>query len=141
MHIENQCCTKEQAQQLYELGVFGDTLFYHTNSDWGILPRMSVDFKNGHVLNAFLGTELGHILSSVRYKAYGYSLIFTSSYNEDEDANLFGMWSCGCRNPVDFSNPDIKADTEAQAKADLLIFLVKNKIVTAEHCNNALKHK
>jgi len=140
MHIESQCCAKDQAQTLYELGVLGESLFYHTS--WGILPRSSVDFKNGHVLNAFLAGELGQILSAVRYKAYGFPLIFTSSYNDDDNsADMFGVWSCGCRNPVDFSNPDVKSNTEAQARAELLIFLLKNKIVTAEHCNNALKQK
>jgi hypothetical protein len=139
MHIESQCCTKDQAQTLYELGVFGETLFYHTS--WGILPKSSVDFKNGHVLNALLAGELGQILSAVRYKAYGFPLIFTSSYNDDGSADMFGVWSCGCRNPVDFSNPDVKSETEAQARAELLIFLLRNKIVTAEHCNNALKQK
>lgn len=141
MHIKSQCCTKDQAQTLYELGVCGETLFYHTIS-LDILPRSSIDFKNGHVLNAFLSGELGQILSAVRYKAYGFPLIFTSSYNDDDDsADMFGAWSCGCRNPVDFSNPDVKSDTEAQARAELLIFLLRNKIVTAEHCNNALKQK
>lgn len=136
MRIETQCCTREQSQKLYELGVYGETYFYHTSM--GILPISSIDFKNGHVLNAFTSAELGQILSFVRYKSYGYALIFTSSFNDDSDIMDGGAWSCGCRNPVDFSNPDIKTPAEAQARAEMIVFLLENKIITAEQCIAAL---
>ena len=39
MHIDKQCCSIKYAERLKELGVLQDSLFYHTHSDFGILPK------------------------------------------------------------------------------------------------------
>lgn len=58
MKLQDQCCSMEQADRLKELGVAMESLFYHTDSDWGVMPRKSIDFS-GNPSSAFTVAELG----------------------------------------------------------------------------------
>ena len=57
MNIEKQCCNINYAERLKELGIIQKSLFYHTHSQFGILPKQSIDF-NGRPTSAFTCAEL-----------------------------------------------------------------------------------
>ena len=125
MNLEKQVCTKEQSQKLYNLGIRGESLFYHTQSDWGIMPKKSIDFKNGYVLNAFTTAELGEMLPE---------------YYESHSGPMYENWYCG---PVECGDGDFFAmeATEAQAKATMLINLLETENAIeggVEACNKRL---
>jgi hypothetical protein len=42
------------------------------------------------------------------------------------------------QNPVDFKYPDIKQNTEANARAEMLIFLIENKHFSVDKVNEII---
>lgn len=134
------CCSLQQSKRLRELGVDAPSMFTHYKTfrnEWSIAYSTGL----GHeYYPAYTSGELGEILSAVRYKSAGFPMMFTSYCNSsDAVANMLGKWSCMFRNPVDFTNPDIKADTESQARAAMLIHLLENNLITPSQVNNQLK--
>lgn len=57
MYIEKQVCNEDYSERLYELGVEQKSLYYHTHSKFGILPKQSIDFT-GRPMSAFTCAEL-----------------------------------------------------------------------------------
>ena len=58
------------------------------------------------------------ILAGGKYKSYGFPIVFLD-YNY-----TFGWWSVSFRNPANFSNPEIKAQTPTLAVHEMLDFLL-----------------
>lgn len=58
------------------------------------------------------------VLQSIKYESYGFP-VFTLTF----DYSITKTWSAGFRNPANFENPTIKADTPLQACQELLAFL------------------
>jgi hypothetical protein len=122
MNLEDQVCSLELAKRLKELGVPQESLFYwHITTD-GIMLNDSLSFftcfkkyietrdryvtSGGEVFSAFTVAELGEEL----FKNYG-SFI----------SNVHGVET------ID-RNCEIKADTEANARAKMKIYLIENKL-------------
>ena len=149
--LEKQCCTIEQAEKLYELGVEQNSTFYYCPNPNGeqlnpisnLLGNFIVDgntfvFSGENIrfnavegnyentYSAFNSTELGEILSWFDFDAFGFSVFMTFCHEKD---SVYGKnrWDCAFRNASKFSNPDIHKPTEAQARAEMLIFLLENK--------------
>lgn len=154
MKIENQVCTLEQAKKLKALGIKQvGSLFYASTMDghrivfkdeeknYVLFGRGSCEVTEKSIIaTAFTVAELGEILGNVKYKSFGFPMMFTShSMNYDGASELMGKWSCSFRNPKNFSNPDIGCESEAQARAAMLIYLLENKIISAEEVNKKLK--
>ncbi len=57
MYIENQVCSENYAERLKKLGVRQKSLYYHTHSKFGVLPKQSIDFT-GNPTSAFTCAEL-----------------------------------------------------------------------------------
>ena len=61
------------------------------------------------------------LLATIKYKSYGFPM-FTLFYN-----TAFKNWDCCFRNPANFSNPEIKAETPLEACNKMIEFLIKIK--------------
>jgi len=147
MKLENQVCMVGQGERLKELGVIQESLFYYTHSDWGIMPKSSIDFS-GNPTSLYSVAELGVMLpkhddcvgvyytiqdvgvlvedKSQGYDVEGFSIV--DAYPEtDKDKNettlppCKGVWH-----------------TEAQARAAMLIYLLENNIITSAEVNTRL---
>lgn len=146
MKLQDQVCTLEQAKRLKELGVKQEGLFSYVHEGEHYCGGEKVEAGQSELIGgcsqcldfpykfdgvAFTVAELGEMLSQVRYKAWGFPMMFTSyCHSDDFVADTIGKWNCSFRNPRDFKNPEIKASTEAEARAAMLIYLIENKLLT-----------
>lgn len=123
MNITSQVCSLEQAKKLKQLGVTQNSfLYWHlgkVSGTWLLINEIHSLISNEDY-SAFTVGELGVMLP------YGQ---FLSGYMIHDD------WGCGWY-PIkeelwDHSNQkcehSVHADTEAQARAALLIYLIENK--------------
>lgn len=126
MTLEQQVCSLELAKRLKELGVKQESYFnWCTNgwmsSDpkckWIIVQRQ--EFQNGYA--AFTVAELGEMLP-YRVVAPSGQPYFPSYTTKNGD----GKWLVSYHQLL----PSIIADTEADARAKMLIYLIENKLVT-----------
>ena len=119
MNLISQVCTEEQAERLKQLGVCQLSLFYHTNSDWGVMPRSSIDFS-GNPSSAFTVAELGVMLppGCVPEKSS------TNAYWHDYIKGFFMTFK-----------------TEAEARAATLIDLIERNVIKIADVNNRLNNK
>lgn len=146
MKIEDQVCSPEQAIRLNELGIEQRSYFYHTilldviHLDY--LP-MNPEDRIDIVGSAFNVAELGAMLPE-----------FIRRNSNISYADLVGrkdgtQWLVGydCDSPTEGGyGADIKslflqtyAQTEAQARASMLIGLLENNKITANEANDRLK--
>lgn len=136
MKLEDQVCPPEHGERLKVLGIIQESLFYWTHSDWGTMPAMSIDFKNGNPTSQFTPTELGVLLpDQLCTKLHQYELILIKEGND--------TWVCEyCRaNNLCDTHPDFDTKThvtQAAVMAEMLVQLIELKIVTAEECNKRL---
>lgn len=120
MKIQNQCCNEKLALRLKELGVVQESLFYHSHSSkWGVMPKKSMDFKEGNPTSAFNCSELVQMCGNI----YAIEL--------NEKTNKFYSGSA-TYNDIVFYN------TFADALASKLINAIEKKWVTIEEVNNRL---
>jgi hypothetical protein len=122
MKLEDQVCTEQQADRLKELGIIQESLFYHTHSDWGVMPRKS-DFS-GNPSSALTVAELGVMLPP------GYDTMYCTN-DGWRGFDLDGQDMCD-------SKPFA---TEAEARAAMLIYLLETNIITPAEVNERLKDK
>lgn len=135
MKLEDQACTLEQGEALKSMGVLQESLFYHTHSKWGVMPKSSIDFT-GNPTSAFTPAELGVMLPSES------GIIGWEVYYNDH----LGCWNCVIRDLVKWKGGstippvayDAEADSMAEAMADALIHCIENKLATPEEINNRL---
>lgn len=136
MKLENQVCNLELAKRLKELGVKQESLFYWLQDGVG-MATILVDHKgvmqDELYSSAFTVAELGEMLpESIDYQVdeFGHrSVWFTSGrtilnkgkgwyvmYNDPHPANKVPVYA-------------IHGDTEADARAKMLIYLLENKLI------------
>lgn len=142
MDISKQVCTLEQAKRLNELGVVqGKSIFYY-DCGGGTCRLCFADKNEGDgyyealsCYSAFTGAELGVMLPN----KHGHCE--TRSYYDDH----IGGWFSDYRviktdGPhIDWSlAAETEGDTEAEARAALVIHLIENKIITTEEINQRL---
>jgi hypothetical protein len=123
MTLESQVCSLESATKLKELGVQRESLFYHHASlnkiSWrGDIPISRSEFGDRYI-PAFTVAELGEMLPT------DYCLSGKTEYEEP-----FRAFWCGLEN-ISW----LWAETEAEARAQMLIHLLENHLVTAEDIN------
>lgn len=154
MKIEKQVCTFEQAKRLKELGVEQVSFFYHYQTfinsveEFKIIPSQYEDY--GSILNtgcierviggmttnqfysAFTVAELGVMLPPDLWASY--------SYTDDELSFACHFWK-QIDDSQHFSNSFYRkyAETEAEARANILILLLQNLRITPEEVNARLK--
>lgn len=127
MKLENQVCTREKAEKLKELGIAQDALFYHTHSQkWGVMPRKSIDFS-GTPSAAFTVAELG-IMLQARFQP-------GHSFMDLDRIYWYHTWQkYGKSQPI--LGP---YDSEAEARAAMLIHLLETKYLTTAEVNARLE--
>jgi hypothetical protein len=120
MKLENQVCSLELAKRLKELGFEQESLFYHVKEYYLNAKAITqTKYSNTHSeeVSAYTVAELGEMLP-VNY----YSL---KAYN--------GEWCCykieDELNKEDFLFLTTISNTEADARAKMLIYLKENNLV------------
>jgi hypothetical protein len=126
MKLEQQVCSLELAQKLKKLGVKQESLYYWSDHTipatlWneGAINKMADDFSL--LDSAFTVAELGLLLP------YG-SKSFVGS-TSGEKCNWTTEWHGANK---DWAEGNMKfADTEADARAKMLCYLLENKLIPA----------
>lgn len=118
MYLEKQCCNKSSAEVLKALGVIQQSLFYHTDEKWGIMPKKSIDFT-GNPTSAFTCAELVQMNENI------YGIDFS-----DKEKKFYSG------NAVD--NNVVYYETFSDALAAKLINAIKNEWITIEEVNARL---
>lgn len=131
MKLEDQVCTLEQAKRLKSMGVEQDSI-----CQWNLLPGISptpalfysVQPVNEHSFAAFTVAELGVMLGCNYHSMQGPDKYWlTCIWHEDTWVNVGSLYRS-------FPN---RYFTEAEARAALLIFLIK-KAETPDEVNQRL---
>lgn len=138
MRLEDQVCSLELAKKLKSLGVKQESLFYWCNDGeidhWylaycekGVSPDA---IKNNWVYSAFTLAELGEMLPDT-----------FESYKLNQSRNNFvkftQKWNCyyQINGGVEYGKYQLRrinfnADTEANARAKMLVYLLENNLIT-----------
>jgi len=134
--LEKQVCSRESAQRLKELGVKQETYFYWAtcdNKNYFVYRKETYPI-NAHypepilICSAFTVAELGEMLPNIILGCH--FTTFQCSRN--------GWWieyDDGKGNKLPFSFWD---KIEADCRAKMLIYILENKLISAEDINNRL---
>ncbi len=149
MKIENQCCSREQGEQLLKLGITEKSFLAfcwvstsHEDSVIAILPTniMNIgipDEATTFIAPAFTVAELGVMLEMdgdkhlFDYFYNNHAGCFEVVLNERDERAVAG---------IKLVNRE-EGDTEAEARAAMLIWLLENNIATAEEVNARLNEQ
>ena len=129
MQPEKQLTSLELSKRLKELGVKQESLFYWNTRKEKVLagyhlPVAPVDFKDKFV-SAFTVAELGEMLPVRNYNGeQTEDLANWSTFKSDD------KWICHLSWRYTRTNAEhIEADTEADVRAKMLIYLLENKLI------------
>mgnify|MGYP000317131226 CR=1 FL=1 len=130
MKIENQVCTLEQAKKLTALGVTAEPLFWYVIDIDPITPLDIIqkwqhsNFDQCEKYAAFTVAELGVMLPSE-----------THTQRTGSEDSEYDNWEW-----VDDGNGNANGlyNTEVEARAAMLIYLLENNLTTAEEVNQRL---
>lgn len=121
MKLENQVCSKELAIKLHKLHVTTPSLFY-----WEWTGATTIErWENGEPdycednICAYTVAELGEMLP-MRYLA-GHKIEF-----DEDNSKIVRCWNVSTQK-VSY---EARANTEADARAKMLIYLMENKLIT-----------
>lgn len=128
MRLEQQVCSLELAKKLKELGVKQESLFYcvidlmggglENELKYGEMPE---DHYSWSFASAFTVAELGEILKKHGNFISGYGLDTEKEYYCTRvSLPEFEIWS----------ENFVEADTEADARAKMLVYLLENKLIS-----------
>lgn len=124
MTLENQVCSLELSKRLKELGVKQESLFawqyFSDKEGWnignvGLVPYKWIGNKS---FSAFTVAELGEMLP--HWIGTPLNLPFKANYYPENKAGWFGQVNA----------QGFFADTEANARAKMLIYLLENNLIT-----------
>lgn len=134
MKINDQTINLSQAKRLKDLGISQDS-FFLINPKGEVLESWMLDGTEDAFYSAFTVAELGAMLPTSPKPEGG---INYSYYHR----NNWRGHSIGYSAPADPKN-DIERpwfQNEAEARADLLIYLLEEKSITPEEANTRLSH-
>ncbi len=118
MKLEDQVISLELAKRLKELGVKQESHFSWYVEEEALTVTHEID-GDGEIVAAFTVAELGEILPNMLYEKYVLDQIKMTD----------GGYGLAYRDGSDFE-ANASADTEADARAKMLIYLLKNKLIT-----------
>lgn len=127
MNLEDQVCNFELSKHLKELGVKQDSLFIWAQlspEDWRLIPEEGsrIDEPNSDDVSAFTVGELGEMLPDAtptfRY-AFGKKHPNTGWHGKYKDVDFSHY----------FGKNEAIAETEADARAKILIYLIEKDLV------------
>lgn len=122
--LEQQVCSLESARKLKELGCRQESLFYWYDSksikELHYAEESYHDCRNcDEHYSAYTVAELGELLPSMHYTQH-----YPSDFGEHEGGN----WGASKSGPFQI----IMAETESEARAKMLIYLIENGLVRLE---------
>ena len=146
MNIEQQVCSLEQSKKLHELGVNAESKFWH-------VPWVASDCTTNFICQRCdkgyyhsIEGEVETLDAPISYAAYtvaelGEMIAEIDNGNIDACSyynNHMGYWS-GIISRIgmepEIINSDYEEDTEANVRAEMLIFLIENKYLSLEEVN------
>lgn len=130
MNIEKQVCSLELAEKLHKLMPRNESLFayYGNGGSWhkeaivemAMYKDVDDDFKEHKLLPAYTAAELGEMLPH-----FTHTWIIEVVTDNDRPE-----WRCEFRPSQPGEIHNIDANTEADARAKMLIYLLENKLIT-----------
>ena len=141
MKIEQQVCTLEQAKKLVALGVTAEPLYWHVIDIDPLTPMDIIqkwqhsNFDQCEKYPAYTVAELGVMLPDGKTIDPEYTQIATCRSYSDSS-----LYVCFCERVIGDNEPTIEqfGDTEAEARAAMLIYLLGNHLTTPEEVNQRL---
>lgn len=117
MKLEQQVCNLEFAQKLKGLGIEQKSLFYIDEQDQEITyGAFTIPTFPGHTyISTFTVAELGEMLPDY--------------YLSKRIGMLRGAWACFDDSVLNRNSFNTRADTEADVRASMLVYLLENKII------------
>jgi len=135
MKLENQVCSLELANKLKELGVPQTSLYFWVQQK-GQNPAVISRSKAKRILSwhkqivsAFTSAELGEMLP--------YTIVAVASGEESKDTWYLAVnkarewWNVEYSNLLNDIYTQASEDTEADARAKMLIYLLENNLITS----------
>lgn len=129
MKLEQQVCSLELAKRLKELGVKQESIFYwkkyYYNGEERIEPQMNVAEDYPQRYSAFTVAELGEMLPYIVE-------VNDEEYSVEVYKDGTGGWESWLQDPNTdhvYEYQVFKADTEADTRAKLLIYLMENSLI------------
>lgn len=127
MKLENQVVSLEIAKKLKELGVKQESYFYHTE-----IAR----FEDGEELEALvvindhfnIQPELTEADGVKRYSAFTVSELGEMLPEYTHSWKVENEWTCSLKT-IPSGSPTITAETEADARGKMLIYLIENNLI------------
>lgn len=124
--LEKQVCSLDLARRLKELGAPQESLFYHyfnAGKPTGVIVQgyenASDDFRSSKLVAAYTVAELGELLPTNTWA-------FLIEKTPREEVRLLMLGG----QKLDFPLHNVFAETEADARAKLLIYLLEQKLIT-----------
>lgn len=140
MTLENICCSFELAKKLQELGVKNNSIFHWTNEDILLMPNWKKWkitnakglYPKAEYISAYTIGELGEMLPSFIYigekkNKKTYKLYLAKNKNNEWFVE-YHEWNLKRAENYELL-VQRNADTEADAKAEMLCFLLENKLI------------
>jgi hypothetical protein len=136
MKLKDQVCSLELAKKLKELGVKQESLFWWSRHGAGIIPEDEFEVhyqsviteKNGEPIeyfSAFTVAELGEMLPKMFVWSDGRKAQIATGKSITTDHLVCGIFAGGMNQRVH----QVHADTEADARAKCLIYLIENNFI------------
>lgn len=125
MTLEQQVCSLESAKRLKELGVKQESYFIY-DAVWGANEVESWEIRHGS-----LSTEPEEVYSAFTVAELGEMFIGQIVNFEHRKDGKYRVWWYGSpKTMVEQQIHNIDADTEAEARAKMLIYLLENNLIT-----------
>lgn len=139
MTLEQQVVSLELAQKLKELGVKQESIFFYRGEDeegkklrgadttlnYSAYPKDHNQYTNA--ISAFTAAELGEVLPEKLYHStYGN---FYNYYLTIQHEDGWRVWYESMSSADGSFFPDITADTEADARAKMMVYLLENSLI------------
>lgn len=141
MKLQNYC-TVEQSKKLEELGIKGKSDVYHIyRSKWELVPTgyFYEDEEGIDLYNAWGVAELGVMLPHPQTLSEMGGWVHPSEFDKSESdgRKWYMIWEWEKDNGT-HDRKLIDGVTEAEARAAMLIYLLENKLITADEVNARL---
>ena len=128
MKLEDQVCSKELAIELHKLGITNPSLFYWEYTGSAKFERWEngePDYCEDNIC-AYTVAELGEMLPA-KIRVEGMRLYLKIWRNGEE--NLWSVSYCEFDHGI---RHQLFSETEADARAKMLIYLIENKLLTPQ---------
>lgn len=117
MKIESQVCTLNQAKKLKELGILQQSYFVWGENNRKVIEEWSIEGNEDVFYAAYSVAEIGIMLKGHNTPIY-WHVWNEWCFKENNDPRGYG--------------------TEASARAEYLIYLIKSNLINVDDCNNEL---